>query len=140
MAVLNQFNFIGRCYGDAKLTRTKADNLRVQFMLIVKDSFNPKDVNYIPCMCYREIAQQAAVFCRDNNVISVEGQVSSVEYFDKIKGTSYLKVAFIVTSIMLITKSYKKRLSEKTFTDLVEMYQPDEFIEKINIESSENDG
>ena len=39
MGLVNQFRFIGRCFGDAYLTRTKADNLRVQFMLLVKDDF-----------------------------------------------------------------------------------------------------
>lgn len=140
MAVVNQFRFIGRCYGDAYLTRTKADNLRVQFMLIVRDDFNKKNINYIPCMCYRDIAQQATAFCRDNNVVAVEGQVCSTEVFDKKKGISYMKVVFIVTSIMLITKSYKKWLSEKTFTDIVEMYQPDEFIEKNKQGSSDENG
>ena len=139
MAIVNQFKFIGRCYGDAYLTRTKQDNLRVQFMLIVKDSFNRKSVNYIPCMCYREIAQQATMFCRDNNVVAVEGEVCSTEIFDKRKGISYMKVVFIVTSIMLITKATKKWLSEKKFTDIVEMYQPDEFIQ-LNKESSEDNG
>lgn len=140
MAIFNQFYFIGRCYGDACLTRSKNGNLRVQFMLIVKDSFNKKKVNYIPLMCYKEIAQQATVFCRDDNVIAVEGQVCSNEFFDKQKGFSYMKVVFIVTSIKLINKATKKRLSERAFTDIVEMYQPDEFIEKTREESSENDG
>jgi single-stranded DNA-binding protein len=137
MGLVNQFRFIGRCFGDAYLTRTKADNLRVQFMLLVKDDFDKKDYNYIPCMCYRDIAQQATAFCRDNNVVLVEGQVCSTEAFDKQKGISYMKAVFIVTSIMLITKARKKSLSERKFTDIVEMYQPDEFIEKTKEESSE---
>ena len=137
--IRNQFKFIGRCYGDAYLTRTKAGNLRVQFMLIVRDVFDKKNRNYIPCMCYKEIAQQATMFCRDNNVVAVEGQVCSTEYFDKQKGTSYHKVVFIVTSIMLVTKVTKKRLSEAKFTDIVEMYQPDEFIQKNKEESSDDD-
>ena len=140
MAILNQFNFIGRCYGDCYVTRTKAGNLRVQFMLITKDSFNKKGINYIPCMCYKEIAEQATLFCRDNNVVAVEGQVCSNEFFDKQKGTQYMKVVFIVTSMMLITKARKKSLSERKFCDIVELYQPDEFIEKIKEESSEDDG
>jgi hypothetical protein len=48
-----------------------------------------------------------------------------------------MKAVFIVTSIMLITKARKKSLSERKFTDIVEMYQPDEFIEKTREESSE---
>lgn len=140
MAIVNQFRFIGRCFGDANLTRTKADNLRVQFMLLVKDSFDRKNTNYIPCICYREIAQQATMFCRDNNVVAVEGQVCSTELFDKKKGIQYMKVVFIVTSIILISKSTKKRLSERTFCDIVEMYQPDEFIQKNKEESSEENG
>ena len=139
MGIVNQFKFIGRCYGDAYLTRTKEGNLRVQFMLIVGDDFKKKDFNYIPCMCYREIAEQATLFCRDNNVIAVEGQVCSTEVFDKKKGVSYMKVVFIVTTIMLITRATKKWLSERKFTDIVEMYQPDEFIEKNKVERSEND-
>lgn len=138
MTILNQFNFIGRCFGDGYVTRTKEGNLRVQFMLLVKDSFNRKNFNYIPCLCYREIAEQATLFCRDNNVIAVEGQVCSNEFFDRNKGVSYMKVVFIVTSMMLITKASKKSLSEKKFCDIVEIYQPDEFIQKINKESSED--
>ena len=136
MSVLNQFKFIGRCFGDGYVTRTKEGNLRVQFMLIVDDSFNRKNINYIPCMCYYEIAEQATLFCRDNNVVAVEGQVCSTEMFDKKKGISYMKVVFIVTSMMLITKARKKSLSERKFCDIVELYQPDEFIEK-NKENSE---
>jgi single-stranded DNA-binding protein len=138
MGLLNEFKFIGRCYGDGYVTRTREGNLRVQFMLLVNDDFNRKDFNYIPCMCYREIAEQATLYCRDNNVISVEGQVCSTELFDKKKGVSYMKVVFIVTSIMLLTKATKKTLSERKFCDLVEIYQPDEFIEKIREENSED--
>ena len=138
MFITNQFKFIGRCYGDSYVTRTKTGRLRVQFMLIVDDIFNRKNVNYIPCMCYHSIAEQATLFCRDNNVVAVEGQVCSDEYFDKQKGISYMKVVFIVTSIMLINKATKKSLSEKTFCDIIEMYQPDEFIEKNRKETSED--
>lgn len=140
MAITNQFNFIGRCFGDARVVRSQEDNLRVEFMLLVKDSFNRKNFNYIPCFCYREIAQQATMFCRDNNVIAVEGQVCSTEVFDKKTGSQYMKIAFVVTSVMLISKARKKSLSEKKFCDIVELYQPDEFVEKYTEESSEDDG
>ena len=137
MAIFNHFNLIGRCYGDCYVTRSKKGNLRVQFMLITKDSFSKKSIDYIPCVCYHEIAEQATLFCRDDNVIAIEGEVGSTEFFDKKTGTSYHKVSFIVTSIMLISKARKKPLSERKFSDIVELYQPDEFIQKINKESSE---
>ncbi len=123
MAIFNEFRFIGLCYGDAKAEIIDTEKRhRTTFTLVSKSSANKNKKVYIPMLAYGYLASRAAIFCRNGNLVAVNGEITSTEFFNRIEGSSQIQLYFLVSEIMLITKPYKKQLTDKDYQTIIELY------------------
>jgi len=123
MAIFNEFRFIGLCYGDAKAEVINTEKRhRTTFTIVSKSSANKNKKVYIPMLAYGHLATRAAILCRNGNLVAVNGELTSQEFFNRNEGTSQIQIYFLVSDIMLITKPYKKHLQEKDYQNIVELF------------------
>lgn len=127
MSVLNEFRFLGICYGDARRVDKNKEEFYTKATIVVKAKADIANPHYVPVLFFGKLAEKAYVMCRNGNLISVTGEIVSNEKFNKVLGTTQIQLHFIVNDLILISRAYKKRLSSKEFSDLVEKFSPDEF-------------
>lgn len=127
MSVINAFRFVGVCYGDARRVSKKDKSYYTRVTIVVKSYSSPNDPHYVPLIFTGKLAEKSAIQCRNGNLISVSGEIVSRERFDNSKGSTQIQVYFIANDLLLLTKAYKKRLSSKSFSDLVQEFAPEEF-------------
>lgn len=133
MSAYNNFKFIGKCYGDARKTLTTATQYAQEkkyyttITLVVKCSSRPKKNNYIPITAYGELSEKASLLCRNGNKVAIEGEIMSKEFLDKDTGVIRVQTVYIAQDIMLIEKPLRQKVSNKVFTELVELASIDEY-------------
>lgn len=128
MSVANHFHFIGVCYGDCQKIIKKKDyqDYYTKVILVVKTAFNDKS-QYVPIVFVKSLSDKASLYCRNGNLVSVAGELTSREHLDRLTGKSTIELNFIATDIMLIKKTYKQRLSSIEFSGLINNFSPDEY-------------
>lgn len=82
---MNKVVLIGRLAKDPELRRTSTDIPVVQFSLAVNRNFSrngERTADFIPCVAWRNLAENLAKFMRKGSQIAVEGQIQIRTYED----------------------------------------------------------
>lgn len=126
--MFNNFNFIGICYKDSKriLTNFEKNEYYTEFTLVIKSNLSKKN-NYITFRAIGNVAEKASMICRNGNQVSVVGEVTTSEFIDRTNAEMKVKINFMVTDLMLITKPTKYKVPKDKYTKIVELAVVDEY-------------
>ncbi len=122
MLAKNSFNFIGLCYGNAKVIYTKGSKKIGTVTLVIGDSYNHLNKNYIPIVAYGANVDLILNRCRNGNVVAVAGEVKSKNTFDRETGDVTVQIFFFVQEIMLIRKAKQKELTDAEINTIIANY------------------
>ena len=133
MSVANHFHFIGVCYGEAKIFKTKKGLVISEFVIQIDEK------SYIPLVAYGLEAERTTYKCRTGNKLAVSGKVVTKEKVDIKTGQLVMKIWFVTKEVMLLTMPKKRVISEKKISDITDLYCPEEHETLIAREEEKND-
>lgn len=120
MAVDNSFHFIGVCYGDSRVKKSKNGVATARFILSVGEG------DYIPIVAKGLEAERTTYLCRNGNKIAVSGIVMTKHKVNVKTGLLEIKIWFVCSSIHLISMPRKRILSDKKLKKITDIYCPEE--------------
>ena len=81
--MLNQIVLVGRLVSDPKINETENGKKVSEITLAVPRSYKNSegiyDTDFIPCIVWNEMAENAAEFCRKGDIIGVKGRLQRLE-------------------------------------------------------------
>lgn len=129
MALFNDFRLIGTAYDNAKevFSNNVSNKRHADFVLVTKSNVDTKKNVYVPIIAYGKVADLALHIARRENVIAVEGEIVTKEFFNKETGSLTVRIFFLAYDISLIRKKpIKTDLDEqKKFGDLIALHTID---------------
>ena len=109
--MLNQSVLIGRLVKDPELYETDKGNKVTRIVLAVNRTYkNPEgtyDVDYIPCVLWKGIAERTVQYCKKGDLVSVKGTLQSSSY-DRDDGSRVYRIEIVVDKVTFLSTKVKE--------------------------------
>ena len=109
--MLNHSVLIGRLVRDPELYETENGNKVTNIVLAVsrtyKNSEGTYDVDYIPCVLWKGIAERTVQYCKKGDLVSVKGMLQSHSY-DREDGTRAYRIEIVVDKVTFLSTKTKE--------------------------------
>lgn len=105
---MNETILIGRISTDLELKEVNSNKL-VNFNVAVNRQDNKTD--FIPCVCFNQIAENLCKYQKKGNLIAVKGSIRQNEYLDK-EGNKRYSFNVLASRVQFLEASNKENTSD----------------------------
>lgn len=99
--MINNVTLVGRLLQDPELKYSQRGVPYLKFILAVICSYNPNQMDFIPCMAWQKSAENMARYLRKGSLVGIEGRIEA-HSFEGSGGTRYYQATVIAEWVQFL--------------------------------------